>query len=123
MICVNKLTSLNCKERSILEPLTILISPFAPHIAEELWSLLGNNNSIVDEKYPVHDDSLLVETEKNYPVSFNGKVKFTMELSLELSNEEIKSIVMNDERTILQLKNRIPKKIIIVSGKIINIVN
>ncbi|MBL30936.1 MAG: leucine--tRNA ligase [Flavobacteriaceae bacterium] len=123
MICVNKLTNLNCKERSILEPLTILISPFAPHIAEELWSLLGNNNSIVDEKYPVHDDSLLVETEKNYPVSFNGKVKFTLELSLELSNEEIKSIVMNDERTILQLKNRIPKKIIIVSGKIINIVN
>ena len=123
MICVNKLTNLNCKERSILEPLTILISPFAPHMAEELWRLLGYNNSIVNEKYPIHDDSFLVETEKDYPISFNGKMKFTLKLSLELSNDEIKTIIMNEKRVMEQLKNQTPKKIIIVQGKIINIVH
>tara|TARA_B100000886_G_scaffold233730_1_gene163369 strand:+ start:29 stop:403 length:375 start_codon:yes stop_codon:yes gene_type:complete len=123
MICVNKLTTLNCNERSILEPLTILISPFAPHIAEELWWLLGNNNSIVNEKYPIHDDSFLVETEKDYPISFNGKMKFTLKLSLELSDDEIKTIIMNEKRVIKQLKNQTAKKIIIVHGKIINIVH
>ncbi len=123
MICVNKLTTLNCNERSILEPLTILISPFAPHVAEELWRLLGNNNSIVNEKYPIHDDSFLVETEKDYPISFNGKMKFTLKLSLELSNDEIKTIIMNEKRVIKQLKNQTLKKIIIVHGKIINIVH
>ena len=123
MICVNKLTSLNCKERSILEPLTILIAPFAPHMAEELWRLLGNRNSIVNEKFPIHDDSFLVESEKDYPISFNGKMKFTLKLSLELSIDEIKTIIMNEKRVMKQLKNQTLKKIIIVPGKIINIVH
>ena len=94
MICVNKLTNINCKERSILEPLIILISPFAPHIAEELWAILGNSDSITFEKYPIHDDAFLIETDKEYPISFNGKMKFTLKLSLELSNEEIKRIII-----------------------------
>lgn len=122
MICVNKLTNINCRERSILEPLTILISPFAPHIAEELWAFLGNSDSITYEKYPIHDDAFLIETDKEYPISFNGKMKFTLKLSLELSIEEIKGIIIKDKRTISQLKNKTPKKIIIVPSKIINIV-
>ena len=122
MICVNKLTNINCKERSILEPLIILISPFAPHIAEELWAILGNSDSITFEKYPIHDDAFLIETDKEYPISFNGKMKFTLKLSLELSNEEIKRIIIKDKRTISQLNNKTPKKIIIVPSKIINIV-
>ena len=122
MICVNKLSDEKCNSESVLKPLVILISPFAPHFAEELWSLMGNSQSIVDEPFPAYDDSVLVESEKLYPISFNGKTKFTLNLPLDLSNEEIEKTVLNNQQTKKFLDNKKPKKMIIVKGKIINIV-
>jgi leucyl-tRNA synthetase len=122
MICVNELSTQNCHERAILEPLAILISPYAPHIAEELWSLLGNTGSIATVDFPIFDAQYLVESSKEYPVSFNGKMRFTMVLPLDLTKEQIEEIVMKDERTIKQLDGKTPNKVIIVPGKIINLV-
>ena len=122
MICVNELSVQNCHSRAILEPLAIVISPYAPHIAEELWLLLGNTGSIATVAFPVFEAKYLVESEKEYPVSFNGKMRFTMVLPLDLTKEQIEEIVMKDERTIKQLEGRTPNKVIIVPGKIINLV-
>jgi len=122
MICVNELSTQNCHERAILEPLAILISPYAPHIAEELWSLLGHSDSIATVSFPKFDAAHLVESSKEYPVSFNGKMRFTIELPLDLTKEQIEEIVMKDERTLRQLDGRTPNKVIIVPGKIINLV-
>jgi len=122
MICVNELTAQNCHERAILEPLAVLISPYAPHIAEELWLQLGHSESISTFDFPVVDEKYLVESSKEYPVSFNGKMRFTIELSLDLSVAEIQEIIMKDERTIKQLEGRTPNKVIIVPGKVINLV-
>ena len=122
MICVNELSALKCNNRLILEQLLVLISPFAPHFSEELWSQIGNTKSIIDAKYPEFDKKYLIESEKNYPVSFNGKTKFTINLSLELDVNEIEKIVLSHEKTISILNNTRPKKVIVVPGKIINIV-
>ena len=122
MIAVNELGKLKTNKRSILEPLAIVISPYAPHIAEELWSKLGHETSIANADFPDFEEKWLVADAKEYPVSFNGKMKFLLELPLTLSKEEIQEIVMKDERTIKQLGDRTPKNIIIVPGKIINIV-
>ncbi|MFV8336174.1 leucine--tRNA ligase [Flavobacterium sp. RSP29] len=122
MICVNELSTQNCHSRAILEPLAIVISPYAPHIAEELWSLLGNTGSIATVAFPVFEPAHLVESNKEYPVSFNGKMRFTMVLPLDLTKEQIEEIVMKDERTIKQLEGKTPNKVIIVPGKIINLV-
>ncbi|ABQ03600.1 leucine--tRNA ligase [Flavobacterium johnsoniae] len=122
MICVNELSSQNCHSRAILEPLAILVSPYAPHIAEELWAQLGHKTSISEVAFPVFDAKHLVETNKEYPVSFNGKMRFTIELPLDLTAAQIEEIVMKDERTQKQLDGRIPNKVIIVPGKIINLV-
>ncbi len=122
MICVNELSTQNCHERAILEPLAILISPYAPHIAEELWSQLGNSGSISTVAFPEFDAKHLIESSKGYPVSFNGKMRFTLELPLDLTAAQIEEIVMKDERTIKQLEGRTPNKVIIVPGKIINLV-
>jgi len=122
MIAVNELTAMNCHERSVLEPLAVLISPYAPHIAEELWSTLGHQTSISTAPFPKFNAEHLVESSKEYPVSFNGKMRFTLELPLDLSKEQIEEIVMKDERTIKQLEGKTPNKVIIVPGKIINLV-
>ncbi|SHJ20787.1 leucyl-tRNA synthetase [Mesonia phycicola] len=122
MICVNELTTQKCTSKEILEPLAVLISPYAPHIAEELWSKLGNTESVSTAAYPKFEEKHLKESSKTYPVSFNGKMRFTMDLSLDLSKDELQEIVMNDERTKKQLDGVTPKKVIIVPGKIINIV-
>nr|AOE10055.1 leucyl-tRNA synthetase [uncultured bacterium] len=122
MIAVNDLTTLKCNKRAILEPLLVLLSPYAPHISEELWSKLGNKESISTADFPVFDAKHLVESAKNYPISFNGKMRFTLELSLDLSKEEIEKTVLENEKTIAQLEGRTPKKVIIVPGKIVNIV-
>ncbi|MCO6174997.1 leucine--tRNA ligase [Flavobacterium sp. NRK F10] len=122
MICVNELAQQKCHHRAILEPLAVLISPYAPHIAEELWSALGHEGSVATVAYPKFEASYLVESAKEYPVSFNGKMRFKVELPLDLSEEQIKEIIMADERTQGQLQGREPKKVIIVPGKIINIV-
>ena len=122
MICINELTTQKCNVRIVLEPLTVLLSPFAPHISEELWFLLGNNSSLAKVAYPVFDVSYLVESSKNYPISFNGKMRFTIKLDLALNQEEIEGFVLNNENTIQQLKGKVPKKVIIIPGKIVNIV-
>jgi leucyl-tRNA synthetase len=122
MIGVNELTAQKCDQREVLEPLAILIAPYAPHIAEELWSKLGHDSSITTAEYPVFEESYLVESTKDYPVSFNGKMRFIMELPLDMGKDEIEKAVMGDERTQKQLDGRSPKKVIVVPGKIVNIV-
>ncbi|RXR24598.1 leucine--tRNA ligase [Flavobacterium stagni] len=122
MICVNELAQQKCRHRAILEPLAVLISPYAPHIAEELWNQLGHEGSIATVAFPQFEAKYLVESEKEYPVSFNGKMRFTIKLPLDLSVAEIEAIVMADERTQQQLQGRTPNKVIIVPGKIINLV-
>ncbi|WP_396138027.1 class I tRNA ligase family protein [Flavobacterium sp.] len=122
MICVNELQQLKCNHRAILEPLAILVSPYAPHIAEELWSALGHEGSISTVAFPKFEEKYLVESEKEYPVSFNGKMRFTIKLPLDLTAAQIEEIVMADERTQAQLQGRTPNKVIIVPGKIINLV-
>jgi leucyl-tRNA synthetase len=122
MICVNELSAQKCVSRQILEPLAILVSPYAPHIAEELWHKLGHTESIATAPFPKFEAKYLVESSKEYPISFNGKMKFTLELSLELSKDEIEAAVMANEKTQQQLQGREPKKVIVVPGKIVNIV-
>jgi leucyl-tRNA synthetase len=122
MICVNELAQLKCNHRKILEPLAVVVSPYAPHIAEELWSQLGHEGSVATVDFPVFDAKYLVESEKEYPVSFNGKMRFTIKLPLDLTAAQIEEIVMADERTQAQLQGRTPNKVIIVPGKIINLV-
>lgn len=122
MICVNELSSQNCHSRAILEPLAILVSPYAPHIAEELWAHLGHTSSISEVAFPIFEEKHLIETNKEYPVSFNGKMRFTIELPLDLTKEQIEEIVMKDERTQKHLDGKTPNKVIIVPGKIINLV-
>ena len=122
MIAVNELMTQKCNKRAILKPLLILISPYAPHIAEELWSKLGHEDSISTAEFPVFDPKHLVESSKNYPVSFNGKMRFTLELPLDMTKDDIEKVVLAHQKTQAQLAGRVPKKIIIVPGKIINIV-
>ncbi|WP_460220687.1 leucine--tRNA ligase [Psychroserpens sp. MEBiC05023] len=122
MIACNELTAQKCTSRAVLEPLLILISPYAPHIAEELWSRLGNNESISTAPFPKFEEKHLVESAKNYPISFNGKMRFTLELPLDMTKDEIEKVVMAHEKTMAQLDGREPKKVIVVPGKIVNIV-
>jgi len=122
MIAVNELQKLKCNKKAILEPLAVLISPYAPHVCEEFWSLLGNSQSIDFAPFPALNEAYLVEDEIEYPVSFNGKMRFKLSLSAKLSKEEIEKIVMKDEKVIQQLDGAKPKKIIVVPKKIINIV-
>ncbi len=122
MVCVNELTDLKCNKRAILEPLTVLLSPFAPHITEELWSILGSTTTINDAKYPVHNEEYLVETSFEYPVSFNGKLRFKKLLPLNMNPKQIEEAVLADEQAAKFLEGKAPKKIIVVPGKIVNIV-
>ena len=122
MIAVNELITSKCNQRAILEPFSILIEPYAPHIAEELWEKLGHQNSIASVLFPRFEKKYLIESEKVYPISFNGKMRFTMKLSLDLSKEEIEKAVMEHEKTQKQLNGRTPKKVIVIPGKIVNIV-
>ena len=122
MIAVNELTAQKCTSKQILEPLLTLLSPYAPHIAEELWSQLGNSESISIAPFPEFDASHLVESSKNYPISFNGKMRFTLELPLNMSKDDIEKTVLAHEKTQEQLQGRTPKKVIVVPGKIVNIV-
>ncbi|MEH6680656.1 MAG: class I tRNA ligase family protein [Sediminicola sp.] len=122
MICVNELASQKCHHRAILEPLAILVSPYAPHISEELWQLLGHTESIATAPFPLFEGKYLVESSKEYPISFNGKMRFKLELPADLSPAEIEAAVMANEQTLVQLGGRTPKKVIVVPGKIVNIV-
>ena len=122
MIAVNEFQKLKTNKRKILEPLAILVSIYAPHISEELWENLGHSSSIEFEPFPKFEEKYLVEDEIEYPVSFNGKMKFKLKLPADLSAQQIEESAMGDERIIQQLAGNLPKKIIIVPKKIINIV-
>lgn len=122
MICVNELTAQKCGSRAILEPLAILVSPYAPHLAEELWERLGHAPSIATAPFPVLEPRYLEESSKEYPISFNGKTRFTLALATDLDKEAIEAAVLAHEKTKAQLQGRSPKKVIVVPGKIVNIV-
>lgn len=122
MICVNELGTLKCNKREILEPLAILISPFAPHIAEELWSGLGHQGGISMAAFPQHNEDFLTENSFEYPVAFNGKMRFKEELSLDMGKDAIEKHIMGLEKTAQYLEGKSPKKVIVVPGKIVNIV-
>ncbi|WP_298952209.1 class I tRNA ligase family protein [uncultured Nonlabens sp.] len=122
MIAVNELTAQKCNSREVLEPLAVLVSPYAPHIAEELWSLLGHNESISEAPFPVFDEKHLVESSKTYPISFNGKMKFTLDLPVDVSKEDLEKLVLDNEKVQQQLEGKQIRKTIIVPGKIVNFV-
>lgn len=122
MIAVNELTDQKCTSKAVLEQLLILLSPYAPHITEELWERLGHTESISTAPFPKFDASHLVESSKNYPISFNGKMKFTMELPMDFTVQQIEEAVLAHQKTQEQLQGSTPKKVIIVPGKIVNIV-
>ena len=123
MICVNELTALKCHHRAILEPLAVLVAPFAPHIAEELWKHLGHNESITYAPYPTYEEKYLQEDSKEYPVSFNGKVRFKRAFPTDMSAAEIEQAILADPQTTEQLQGKAPKKVIVVPNRIINVVS
>lgn len=122
MICINELQGLKTSSREVLQPLLILLAPFAPHIAEELWHAIGEETTIVAAQWPECDEMLLVEDSFKYPVSFNGKTRFTIELPREASQDEIREAVLSADEAQKWLEGKTPKKVIIVPGRIINIV-
>lgn len=122
MICVNELTSLKCNKKPILSDLVILLAPFAPHIAEELWHLLGNTTTVCDAVWPQYNEEYLVESVINYTISFNGKARFTIEFAADATNDEIEKTVMAHSSSAKWMEGKTPKKVIIVPKKIVNIV-
>jgi leucyl-tRNA synthetase len=122
MICVNELTSLKCNKRSILTDLTICLSPFAPHISEELWHKLGNETTIFDAQWPAYNEEYLKEDVFSYAISFNGKTRFTLDFNADATREEIEKSVLEHPNSQKWLNGKTPRKIIIVPKKIVNIV-
>jgi leucyl-tRNA synthetase len=122
MVCVNELTDLKCNKKEILEPLLILLTPYAPHISEELWHQLGNSSSVLDAAYPKSEGKYLVESSKEYPISVNGKLRTTITIDLDAPQETVEQIVMSNEVIQKWLSGSQPKKIIFVKGKMVNVV-
>jgi len=122
MICVNELSQLKCRNKELLEQVVILLNPFAPHISEELWSLLGHTNSVCDAAWPQVNEAYLVEDEQQLTISFNGKARFQMNFSATASSDEIQTITLQDERTIKYIDGKTVVKVIVVPKKIVNIV-
>jgi len=122
MICLNELIEEKCHNKSVFESFLILLSPFAPHISEELWSKLGHDSSILDQTWPTHDEKYLIESTKTYPISINGKTRTQIEMSLDLSKEQIEECVLQNEVVLKWLDGKPPRKVIVVPGKIVNVV-
>ena len=122
MICVNELTEQKCKSSEIISDFTVLLSSYAPHISEEIWNKLGNTTSVTIADFPKINESYLVEDEVNYPVSFNGKMRFKIALPVEMSKDEVEAEVMKHEKTAHYLEGKTPKKVIVVLKRIVNIV-
>jgi leucyl-tRNA synthetase len=122
MICVNELGQQKCASRSVLEPLVVLLSPYAPHLAEELWEKLGMEGSVTKADWPVFDPSMLEDDAHNYPVSFNGKMRFKMEFPITATPKEIEEAVLAAEASAKYLEGKTPKKVIVVPKKIVNVV-
>ncbi len=122
MICANELSALKCNKRSILEPLVIALSPFAPHYCEELWSLLGHPDTILNASFPKYDEQYLIESSFSYPISINGKVRAQMEFALDMPKEDIEKVVLASEIVLKWTEGKAPKKVIVVPGRIVNVV-
>jgi leucyl-tRNA synthetase len=122
MICANELGTLKCNKRKVIEPLVIALSPFAPHISEELWSLLGHADSVLEQTFPEHDDKYLIESSFNYPISINGKVRAEMNFALDMPREDIEKQVLASEIVRKWTEGKTPKKVIVVQGRIVNVV-
>ncbi len=122
MIAVNELTDLKCHKKAILEKLVILLAPYAPHIAEELWWQSGNSGSVLDQSYPAFDPKYLVESSKEYPISINGKMRTTIDIALGIPEEEVEKIVLENEVVKKWLEGKQPKRIIYKEGKMVNVV-
>ena len=122
MICVNELSSLKCNKRAILEQLIVLLAPFAPHTAEELWHTCGHDTTVCDAEWPVYNEEYLKENSLTYAISFNGKARFSMELPADMPREEIEKAALAHENSAKWMEGKTPKKIIVVPGKIVNIV-
>jgi len=122
MICANELSSLKCNKHAVLEPLVITLSPFAPHIAEEIWSLLGNKDTVLNATFPKFDEQYLTESSHDYPISINGKVRAQMNFSLDMPKEDIEKQVLASEIVLKWTEGKPPKKVIVVPGKIVNVV-
>ncbi len=122
MICVNELTEQECCHREALEPLSILLAPYAPHMAEELWTKLGHEGSVTDANWPEWNEDYLIEKSFSYPVQFNGKVRFKIDLPLDMSQDSVKKEVLDHEKAAQYLEGKEPRKVIVVPGRIINVV-
>ncbi|MFT3825658.1 MAG: leucine--tRNA ligase [Chitinophagaceae bacterium] len=122
MICINELADLKCSKKEILQPLLILLTPYAPHVCEELWHLLGNTTSVLDAAYPKLEEKYLVESSKEYPISINGKMRTTINIALDASPEAVEGIVLGNEVVQKWLEGKQPKKVIFVKGKMVNVV-
>jgi len=122
MIATNDLTDLKCNKREILEPLLILLAPYAPHVAEELWSILGNSGSVLDANYPVFEEKYVKESSKAYPVAINGKTRTELTIDLDATQEQVEAIVLQNPIVQKWLEGKPPKKIIYVKNKMITLV-
>ncbi|MEO6407122.1 MAG: class I tRNA ligase family protein, partial [Ferruginibacter sp.] len=122
MVCVNELTDLKCHKKEVLEKLLVLLVPYAPHITEELWKVLGNEGTILDASYPVLNEKFLVESSKEYPISINGKMRTTINISLDADPQQVEAFVLENETIQKWLEGKAPKKIIFVKGKMVNVV-
>jgi leucyl-tRNA synthetase len=122
MICVNELTSLKTNKRAILEPLAIALAPFAPHIAEELWEKLGHKETILNASFPKYKEEYLKKNSFEYPISINGKVRAKMEFALDMPQEDIEKIVLAADAVVKWTEGKPPKKVIVVPGRIVNVV-
>ena len=122
MICINELTVLKCNKKEIIDKFVILLSPYAPYITEEIWECLGNTDSVHHQKWPSVDEKYLKQSDFNYPISFNGKMRFTLKLSHDLSKEDIEKEILSNKKTLSYLEQKTVKRIIIVPNKIVNIV-
>ncbi|MBC7588506.1 MAG: class I tRNA ligase family protein, partial [Chitinophagaceae bacterium] len=122
MVCVNELSDLKCHKKEILEQVLILLTPYAPHIAEELWAAIGNTASILDATYPTYISSYLVEANKEYPVSINGKMRTTLTFPMDAEEADVRPVVLKNEIVQKWLEGKEPKKIIFVKNKMINVV-
>jgi leucyl-tRNA synthetase len=122
MVCVNELADLKCHKKEVLEKVLILLTPYAPHISEELWYLLGNEGSILDASFPAFEKAYVAETSKEYPVSVNGKVRTNIGIALDATQEQVEEIVLANDTVRKWLEGKQPKKLIYVKNKMINVV-
>jgi leucyl-tRNA synthetase len=122
MICVNELTAAKCSKQAILKELVVILAPFAPHIAEELWNMLGETTTVCDAQWPVFNEEYLKEDVAVYAITFNGKVRFSLEFAAGTPKEEVERVALSHENSQKYLEGKTPKKVIVVPGKLVNIV-